>query len=105
MLARDAYFRSVLAVFCLLREPFGDLVGHPITREAVTNPLLTVRDCPGLRSGDRKVKITLLPGKALGGSDLELEAFEDRYAAKRIVSADTTGSGHSGEYRTRADPI
>jgi hemolysin activation/secretion protein len=89
----------------VLQEPFAGLEGHPITRDGVTNSLLTVWDYPGLRFAERKAQITFFPGESTGESDLELEVFEDKYPVNLILSGDNAGSEYSGEYRTRADLI
>ncbi|MES9882193.1 MAG: FimV/HubP family polar landmark protein [Sedimenticola sp.] len=87
----------------VLLAPFTELKGKPISREAVTNALLNVWDYPGLAFAERKSRLTFLPGKSTGLTDLDLEVYEEKSPYNLAFSLDNTGSEYTGVYRARVD--
>lgn len=87
----------------VLLAPFSELAGEPLSRTSITNALLNVWDYPGLSRAERKSRITFLPGKATGLTDLELEVFEEEKPYNVTLKLDNTGSEYTGVYRASVD--
>mgnify|MGYP000491667745 FL=1 len=70
--------------------------GDPITNDPLESRLLLLSDTPGV-----EVKSTLVPGAALGTSDLLVNITPGRLVSGS-VDADNTGNRYTGEYRVGA---
>jgi hemolysin activation/secretion protein len=79
-----------------LIEPFSDLIGSPVQRDAIESSIMRVRNYPGLSTS-----AVFSPGDETGTSQLTLRVAEDPF--DMTVMADNHGTESSGENRLRAD--
>jgi len=70
--------------------------GDPVTTAPLERRLLILSDIPGVR-----VRSTLVPGDAVGASDLIVEVTPGRRVTG-VIEADNAGNRYTGEYRAGA---
>lgn len=78
-------------------RPFTDLVGQPVTRQAIETAMLLLNDYPGLETF-----AVFRPGLHPGETDLLVSVLAEK-TVNTNLHFDNYGSEYTGEYRTRLD--
>ena len=78
-------------------RPFRDLLGKPVTKEAIEQAMLLLNDYPGLETF-----AVFRPGLHPGETDLLVSVLKEE-TSNTNLHLDNYGSEYTGEYRTRLD--